>query len=131
MPMSCIYDMIPWSLRTAITPDTVKIMKNFWHFCVRAWNFLQNGIQNFVFWLIHSWEIALQSQKKALALKGLTIAFNLVQYVIYFLVQISRHLWREIRIWRINSILYFVSYDIILIVLKVWKYPIGMRQYLF
>ena len=42
---------------------------------------LQNGIQNFVFWLIHSWEIALQSQifdifwkkaqKKALALKGL------------------------------------------------------------
>ena len=34
----------------------------FWHFRVRAWNFIQNGIQNFVIWLIHSWEIALQSQ---------------------------------------------------------------------
>ena len=33
-----------------------------WHFLVRAWNFLQNGVQNFVFWLIQSWEIALQSQ---------------------------------------------------------------------
>ena len=43
---------------------------------------LQNGIQNFLFWLIHSWEITLQSQifdifwkkaqKKALALKGLS-----------------------------------------------------------
>ena len=73
---SGIYDMTPWSLRTAVTPDTVKIMKNF---RVRAWNFLQNDIQNFVFWLIHSWEIALQvsifkkkPQKKALALKGLS-----------------------------------------------------------
>ena len=45
--MSGIYDMTPWSLRAAVTPDTVKIMKIFW---------------NFVFWLIHSWEIALQSQ---------------------------------------------------------------------
>ena len=45
---------------------------------------LQNGIQKFAFWLIHSWEIALQSeifdiffkktQKKALILKGLKIA---------------------------------------------------------
>ena len=79
--MSCIYDMTPRLLRTVVTPDTVKIMKNFWHFRVRAWNFLHNGIQNFVFWLIHSWEIALQSQifdiflkkaqKKALALKVL------------------------------------------------------------
>ena len=58
--MSGIYDMRPWSLRTAVTPDTVKIMKK--NFRVRPWNFLQNGIQNFVFWLIHSWEIALQSQ---------------------------------------------------------------------
>ena len=80
VPMSGIYDMTSWSLRTAITPDTVKIMKEFRHFRVRAWNFQQNGIQNFVFWLIHSWGIALQSQifdikkkaqKKALALKGL------------------------------------------------------------
>ena len=38
MPMSGIYDMTPWSLRTAVTPDTVKIMKNFWYFRVRAWN---------------------------------------------------------------------------------------------
>ena len=30
----------------------------FWHFRVRAKNFLQNGIQIFIFWLIHSWEIA-------------------------------------------------------------------------
>ena len=27
--MSGIYDMTPWSLRTAVTPDTVKIMKIF------------------------------------------------------------------------------------------------------
>ena len=26
------------------------------------WHFLQNGIQNFVIWLIHSREIALQNQ---------------------------------------------------------------------
>ena len=55
--------------------------ESFWHFRLRAWNFPQNGIQNFVIWLIHSWEIALQSQifnifekddqKQALTLKGL------------------------------------------------------------
>ena len=27
-----LYDMTPWSLRTVVTPDTVKIMKIFWHF---------------------------------------------------------------------------------------------------
>ena len=94
--MSGIYDMTPWSLRTAVTPDTVKIMKDFWHFRVRAWNFLQNDIQNYVFWLIHSWEIALQSQifdiffkkaqKKALALKGLkwkSILGNVICYKKY------------------------------------------------
>ena len=62
------HDTSPWSLRT-VTPDAVKILKTFCHFRVRAWNFLQNGIQNF------SWEIALQSQifvqKKSLALRSL------------------------------------------------------------
>ena len=62
-------------LAGAVAPSTGKIMKNI------GKNLLQNGIQNFVFWLIHSWEIALQSQifdifwkkaqKKAPALKGL------------------------------------------------------------
>ena len=33
--------MTSWSLQTAVTPDTVKIMKTFWHFRVRDWNFLQ------------------------------------------------------------------------------------------
>ena len=61
-PKSDISDMIPWSLRTVVTPDTVNIMKIFWHFRARAWNFLQNGMQIFVFWLIYSWKIALQSQ---------------------------------------------------------------------
>ena len=28
--------MTPWSLRTAVTPDTVKIMKKPWHFRERA-----------------------------------------------------------------------------------------------
>ena len=27
VPMTCIPDMTPWSFRTAVTPDTVKIMK--------------------------------------------------------------------------------------------------------
>ena len=26
--MSCMHDMTPWSLRTVVTPDTVRIMKN-------------------------------------------------------------------------------------------------------
>ena len=60
--MSGIYDMTPWSLWTAVTPDTVKIMKNVTEFFERGQHLLQNGIQNFVFWFIHSWEIALQSQ---------------------------------------------------------------------
>ena len=81
-PKADISDMTSWLLRTAVTPDTVKIMKIFWHSRVRAWNFLQNGIQNFVFWLIYSWVIALQRQifdikkrpkKKALAFKGLKV----------------------------------------------------------
>ena len=60
--MWSILHMTPWSLRTAVTPDTVKIWKKNWHFRVRAWNFLQNGMQNFVIRLIHSWEMALQCQ---------------------------------------------------------------------
>ena len=40
-----VNDMTPWSLQTAVTPDT--LWKEIWHFRVRAWNFLQNGIQNF------------------------------------------------------------------------------------
>ena len=39
----------------------------------KFWNFLQNWIQNFnnfnVIWLIHSWEIALQSQNFDIVLK--------------------------------------------------------------
>ena len=54
--------MSPWLLRTAVTSDTVKIMKTLRHFVAWAYNFLQNGIQNFVIWLIQYWEIALQSQ---------------------------------------------------------------------
>ena len=33
--MSSILNMTPWSLRTAVTPDTLKVIKNL--------NFLQNG----------------------------------------------------------------------------------------
>ena len=41
-------------LRTAVTPDTVKILKEKnKHFEERARNFLENGILNFVSWLIH------------------------------------------------------------------------------
>ena len=55
-------DMTPWSLWTAVTSGTVKTMKIFWNFRLRVWHFLQNGIQYFVFRLIHSCEIALQSK---------------------------------------------------------------------
>ena len=44
------------SVRT-VTPDKMKIIE-----IEIFWNFLQNGIQNFVIRLFHSWEIALQSQ---------------------------------------------------------------------
>ena len=74
MPVSGIYDMT-------------------WHdFPVRAWNFLQNGIQNFVFWLIHSEKLRYKvkfsifkkkAQKKALALKGL-IKGEFVYFLVFY-----------------------------------------------
>ena len=45
----------------AVAPSAGKIMQNAPELFERGQNLLQNGIQ-FVFWLIHSWEIALQSQ---------------------------------------------------------------------
>ena len=51
--MTRIHAMTPWSLRTAVTPDTEIYEKKFRE---------ELGIQNFVIWLINSSEIALQSQ---------------------------------------------------------------------
>ena len=62
--MTRVHAMTPWN--DTVTSDSCNSghSENYEkrHFWVRAWNFLQNGIQNFVIWFIHSWEIALQSQ---------------------------------------------------------------------
>ena len=85
--------LIPLSADVEYTPHDTVVTSESWNsghsenyeniLTVRAWNFLQNGIQNFVIRCIHSWKIALQKskiqyfwkkkyQKKALkALKGL------------------------------------------------------------
>ena len=80
---------------TVVTSD--KIMKNFWHFRVRAWNFLQNSIQNFALWLIDSWEIALQSQIFDIFLKK-------AQKKLWHLKRVKQVLWlgsifNQIKIW--------------------------------
>ena len=83
--MLSILHMTPSSLPAAALhnyPNTVKIMKK--KTFSRAWNFLQNGIQIFVIRLIHSWEIALESQyflkkkplKKALELQRVKITLT-------------------------------------------------------
>ena len=41
VPMLSILHMIPWSLRTAVTLNTVKLWKHFWRFNVKTWNILQ------------------------------------------------------------------------------------------
>ena len=71
-------------LAGAVAPSTGKIMKNVPEFFEREICY-EMVYKNFVFWLIHSWEIALQSQifdifwkkaqKKTLALKGLKDSF--------------------------------------------------------
>ena len=56
--------LYPLSVNVEYTPyDTVVIIDLYFlfHFRATAWNFLQNGIQVLLIWLIHSWEIALQS----------------------------------------------------------------------
>ena len=38
-----------WSFRKAVTPDTVKIMKRFWHFRIRACNLVEKLLLNSYF----------------------------------------------------------------------------------
>ena len=52
---------------TVVTSDSYNSghSENYEKILTFSWmslSFLQNGIQNFVFWLIQSWEIALRSQ---------------------------------------------------------------------
>ena len=57
--MSGIYDITPWALRTAVNPDTVKIMKKTLTFSCKSLKFSTNFRY-----------LKKKAQKKALALKG-------------------------------------------------------------
>ena len=67
--MSGIYDMTPWSLRTAVTPDTGKIMKNVPEF-FEFWKRIKFATK-WYYKVKFSIFFEKKPKKKALTLKGL------------------------------------------------------------
>ena len=80
--MSCIYDKTPWSLRTVVTPDTVKIMQKSFDIFVEELKIFYKMVYKTLYfgWSIpeklrYKVKVSIfkkkKAQKKALALKGL------------------------------------------------------------